>query len=46
MEGWNEKSDDLSGGVLNGRNANGELEHGGLGSLKLRVLFDDLEVCL
>ena len=46
MEGWDEKGDDLGGGVLNGRNANGELEHGGLGSLGLRMSFDDLEVCL
>ena len=46
MEGWNEEKDDLGSGVLNGRDANGELEHGGLGSLRLRMLFDDLKVCL
>ena len=46
MEGWDEEKDDLGSGVLNGRDANGELEHGGLGSLKWRVLADDLEVCL
>ena len=46
MEGWNEEGDDLSGGVLNGRNANGELEQDGLRSLGLMMLFDNLEVCM
>ena len=46
MEGWDEKGDDFGGGVLYSRDANGELEQNGLRGLGLRMLFDNLEVCL
>ena len=46
MEGWDEKDDDLGGGVLNGGDANGKLEHGGLGGGRLKMSSDNLEVCL
>ena len=46
VEGWNEEKDNLGSGVLYGRDTNGEMEHGGLESLKWRVLVDDLEVGL
>ena len=46
MEGWDEKDDDLGGRVLNGRDANGKLEHGELVGVLLEGLFDELEVGL
>ena len=46
VEGWDEKDDDLGGRVLNGRDANGKLEHGELVGVLLEGLFDELEVGL